>query len=148
MRLKAVLAALSLVLLGFVLIPAQPALAVSECNAAVWRTSAAGNHKLFFPYYRSADGRTTALNCLLRQGDYDNWGVVALQNMLIKCYGQSISRDGDFGPATRTALMRAQTWERITADGVYGWQSHTRLMWPWYPRNGSIDGTYSCNYIY
>lgn len=146
MRVKAMLVALSLVVLGFVVVPAQPALAISECNTGIWRDLGYNNLERFLPYWRV--GNSSALNCYLRNGDYDNWGVVALQNMLIKCYGQSIARDGDFGPATEAALKNAQRIMGLDDDGIYGWDTYRGVMWPFYREGVGIDGPYFCEVLH
>ncbi len=61
--------------------------------------------------------------------------MTRLQNTLRMCYQQGIALDGDFGPATRQALMNAQTWERevrrqnVATDGVYGPRTRDVLTW-------------------
>jgi zinc D-Ala-D-Ala carboxypeptidase len=42
-------------------------------------------------------------------------------------YGAVLGLDGDFGPATRAALVRFQQAYGLTADGVAGPQTYTRL---------------------
>jgi hypothetical protein len=68
------------------------------------------------------------------------WGVVALQQSLKNCYGQSIVVDGDFGPATKAALRNAQRIHRIPDDGQYGPQTRDTLLW-W---TDQWDGPYAC----
>ena len=115
--------------LAFVVAPATPAhAALPTCNRA---------DNLASPYglYRAPTYNGT-LSCVLRRGNYNNKGVEALQRNLRICYGQSISIDGDFGPATETALVNAQTWMRvvhgkdIAVDGVYGPETRRALFWP------------------
>ncbi|MDG4797650.1 peptidoglycan-binding domain-containing protein [Micromonospora sp. WMMD1082] len=53
--------------------------------------------------------------------------VRALQTTLSFCYGKNIAVDGDFGPATRQALIEVQRSSRIAADGVYGPQTRDAL---------------------
>jgi len=50
-------------------------------------------------------------------------GVLELQKMLKKA-GHNIEPDGDFGPATKKALMAYQSENNLTADGIAG--PHTR----------------------
>jgi hypothetical protein len=76
------------------------------------------------------------LHCTLRSGDFNNFGAVALQNTLVKCYGQDIAIDGDFGGATERALIMAQTWERhvngktwLAIVGVYGYDTFQAIRW-------------------
>ncbi|WP_370412918.1 peptidoglycan-binding protein [Streptomyces fradiae] len=54
-----------------------------------------------------------------------------LQETLWQCYGQNIVSDGQFGPATESALKRVQSALKISADGVYGPQTRDALKWNW-----------------
>ncbi|WP_435749168.1 peptidoglycan-binding domain-containing protein [Microbacterium sp. PMB16] len=58
-------------------------------------------------------------SCTLRSGNRSG-AVSTLQNSLNSCHGKSITVDGDFGPATRTALIQVQASLGLTADGIYG----------------------------
>ncbi|WP_307804737.1 peptidoglycan-binding domain-containing protein [Streptomyces sp. VRA16 Mangrove soil] len=68
--------------------------------------------------------------CVMGQGASGRQ-VESLQEALIQCYGQSIEADGVFGPATATALKRAQAALGLTADGVYGPNTRDALKWNW-----------------
>lgn len=67
-----------------------------------------------------------------------NTGTLALQDTLRRCYGKSIAVDGKFGPATRSALIAAQSSAGAAADGRYGPESRSKLKWP--VRAGSHGG--------
>lgn len=67
-------------------------------------------------------------NCQLGQGNAGP-GVTALQDALDFCYGESLTKDGIFGPLTMEALQDAQASEGITADGIYGPQTRGHLDW-------------------
>lgn len=67
-------------------------------------------------------------------------GVEALQLALKSCYGQPITVDGEFGPATRDALKYAQRQEGITVDGQYGEQGFKNLKWARYRQDGTRNG--------
>jgi peptidoglycan hydrolase-like protein with peptidoglycan-binding domain len=115
--------------LAVIVLPAAPASAAyPTCNRADNVTSPYGLYLV--PTYSGT------LNCLLRQGDYNNKGVMALQRNLNICYNQGISIDGDFGPGTEAALMNAQRWMKvvhgkdIAVDGVYGPETRRALFWP------------------
>ncbi|MFC8720941.1 peptidoglycan-binding protein [Kitasatospora sp. NPDC057198] len=58
-------------------------------------------------------------DCLLGQGNQSR-AVEVLQNTLSVCYGQNITSDGVFGPATKSALITVQRQIGVSADGVYG----------------------------
>jgi hypothetical protein len=132
---------------------AEPAAvaAYPTCNAGWWRWQGTDNQlRRFLP-----NRNPTGWNCQLQEGDYNNWGVVALQNMLAKCYNQSIAIDGDFGPGTKAALKNAQTWdnatdgdgENLVVDGIYGPASRDTLMWPYYRAQdeGNLDAPHFCS---
>lgn len=70
-------------------------------------------------------------NCSLRQGNSGD-AVKALQTTLWKCYGQNISRDGDFGPNTKSALIHAQQKAGASADGVFGPETFSKLNWAFF----------------
>jgi len=78
-----------------------------------------------------------ALGCVSREGDHNNLGVWAMQQMLKRCYNQDIVIDGTFGPQTKSALLNAQTWAKyvehqvnLDVDGVYGPETQNALRWP------------------
>ncbi|GIJ56844.1 peptidoglycan-binding domain-containing protein [Virgisporangium aurantiacum] len=120
-----------------------------RCNHGRWiRTS--DYLWVFLPVNTGLDPQTS---CTLRNGHNDNFGVVALQNMLVKCYGQAIAVDGDFGPATEQALKRAQAWEftvnakwQVATNGVYNWSATgAYVMWPYHLRSDEPD-RFDCRY--
>ncbi len=57
--------------------------------------------------------------------------VRLLQLALNRALGTSLDRDGIFGDATRSALMRFQAENGLAADGIAGRSTHNALM-PWY----------------
>lgn len=115
------------------------------CDGAVWApiNAGPGQAKRFLPTHHTLNA-----NCQLKLNDFNNWGVVALQEVLIDCYGQSITRDADFGPRTEDALKTAQLWEQyvnhkpIGVTGVYNPATRDAIMWPTYV-NGVRTG---CRY--
>jgi peptidoglycan hydrolase-like protein with peptidoglycan-binding domain len=90
-------------------------------------------------------------NCVLGSGNQGP-GVRALQNVLRKCYGQSIARDGIFGADTELAVKNAQTWENavsnagLAVDGVYGNKTRIAITWPLYTSK-NIDTAYVCRSV-
>ena len=50
----------------------------------------------------------------------DSNAVGTLQRTMNVCYGEHLTVDNYFGPATQAALKRTQTKARTVADGVYG----------------------------
>lgn len=142
MKLRMLLAASALVLAGLVIAPAGPAAAAPDpkCNSASWVYF--GAHQQFFPVYRV--GNSYHLHCELRRGDFNNFGVVALQNTLIRCYGQAIAADADFGIETERALKNAQTVHGLPVTGVYDWPTHATIWWPTYLAGAQIDDKFKC----
>lgn len=132
MRLRVLVAAITATA-AFVVAPAAPAAAAfPTCYAVVpfvWDV-----FNLW--YFQPADPSNHSRDCMLREGEHGLEAVATLQYALHKCYGQDIARDGDFGPATKAALINAQTWERyvlgekITVDGVYGPKTGAAMRWP------------------
>ena len=55
--------------------------------------------------------------------------VKTLQRTLNKCYGESLAVDGNFGPATKAAVKRAQADHHITQDGVAGPVTLDTIKW-------------------
>ncbi len=59
------------------------------------------------------------VDCAMGEGA-DSPAVGRLQRSMNVCYGENLTIDNDFGPATLAALKRTQTKAGTTADGVYG----------------------------
>ncbi|KMO96526.1 peptidoglycan-binding domain-containing protein [Streptomyces roseus] len=76
------------------------------------------------------DGQQGSNFCAMRRGASGEQ-VRSLQETLWQCYGQRIDSDGQFGPATETALKRVQSALNLSADGVYGPQTRDALKWNW-----------------
>lgn len=117
------------------------------CNVLWWKWEGTS-----FQYRRPMPNHSpTGWTCGLRQGD-NNFAVVALQNMLVNCYNQKLKLDGDFGPATKQALLNAQTWhnalygDNIAMDGIYGPESRDALQWPYYSidSQGNVTDKWFC----
>jgi peptidoglycan hydrolase-like protein with peptidoglycan-binding domain len=66
--------------------------------------------------------------CFLAQGDNSD-AVLDLQANLNDCYKKGLTLDGDFGPATRTALVAVQRTIGATPDGGYGTQTRGLMLW-------------------
>jgi len=119
--------------------------AAAPASAALpYCTSSVTKQKVIHGAYRSAKipSRDGSVACQMAQGA-NGKHVSALQTALTKCYGQRITVDGDFGPATKQALKNAQSTinkrlaaagskTRISVDGMYGSQTRTYLNWPFY----------------
>ncbi|GGQ84795.1 peptidoglycan-binding domain-containing protein [Couchioplanes azureus] len=70
-------------------------------------------------------------NCILGVGS-SGTGVKVLQDALVRCYGQGIERDGQYGPATRDAVANVQRFYGLTVDGTYGPDTRGAMKWPKY----------------
>ncbi|MGY0057664.1 peptidoglycan-binding domain-containing protein [Streptomyces sp. LZ34] len=114
-------ATVALSVLGFGMASAPAATAASSagwCNGRTYVTFPSGA-KGYIPTYNGK------WNCAMSRGA-GGQHVEVLQQTLKYCYGQPIDIDGDFGPATQTALKYAQNMTDpmypadIEGDGIYG----------------------------
>lgn len=64
---------------------------------------------------------------LLQQG-MKGEDVRELQHLLNTIFNYRLEEDGDFGPATLTAVKNFQSTAKLTMDGKYGAKSHEALM--------------------
>ncbi|MBW8705482.1 Zinc D-Ala-D-Ala carboxypeptidase [Streptomyces sp. MBT84] len=126
-RMFAASAATSLLLtVGTAAVGPSASAASLTCTEATRKYSASGEY-MFIPVYYP----TLNVNCLMRRGNTGG-GVHYLQEVLRDQYGYNIAVDGDFGPATESALKSLQSRLHITADGVYGPQTRDSICWPLY----------------
>ncbi|MEV6321958.1 peptidoglycan-binding domain-containing protein [Nocardia sp. NPDC051787] len=126
MRMKVVgsIAAVLLSGTGLGVVTAAPATAATTCNDSVSQKDSRGRvAKIPIPG-----------ECTMREGNSGD-AVRALQSTLWKCYGQNISRDGVFGPKTKSALIHAQKQAGAGADGIFGPETFGKINWAFF------DGT-------
>lgn len=58
------------------------------------------------------------VSCQLKLWDYNNWGVLALQQWLLYCNNAAqINVDGDYGPITRDVVMWLEAGKGLPNDG-------------------------------
>lgn len=95
------------------------------CEKGPYHTLTGGSVTASLP----SEGTELSKVCLSRQGDAGS-GVSALQRAMKACYGQNIATDGQFGPATRNALLNVQRRLGVTADGIYGPETGNRMYFP------------------
>ncbi|MFD8263391.1 peptidoglycan-binding protein [Streptomyces griseoluteus] len=128
-KVKAALAAATTFAAGMIaLVPASTATAATPtCNSAGTYAGA------WVPIYRA----TPSVNCNLVQGT-NSVGVRQLQTTLNKCYRAGLVEDGDFGPATRNALINAQRAAGTPADGEYGPNTRKAI------KHEPVDGSTNC----
>lgn len=67
-------------------------------------------------------------SCILRIGD-SNAAVTFLQKNLNFCYLANLTVDGNYGPRTRSAVIKAQKQMGVPADGVWGRRSTLASRW-------------------
>lgn len=72
-------------------------------------------------------------DCYMKPGVTGD-GVRVLQRALRNCYGENITVDGSFGPATGSALRRVQSRLGIASDGLYGNQTRDAMKFYLYTR--------------
>jgi hypothetical protein len=92
-------------------------------------------------YVPGEDSGTWSPGCVMASGAGPNNAVRTLQSNLNKCHGKSLAVDGEFGPATRSALIAVQRALQITADGVYGPQTARAMS------HGRSDGGSGCKRV-
>ncbi|MGH9111309.1 MAG: peptidoglycan-binding domain-containing protein [Acidimicrobiales bacterium] len=56
--------------------------------------------------------------------------VVALQAALVRCNGQDIALDGEYGSETTQAVTRVQERAGVAADGTFGPNTRRAMRWP------------------
>ncbi|HVQ90780.1 MAG TPA: peptidoglycan-binding domain-containing protein [Mycobacteriales bacterium] len=117
---KAALLAAAALALPISLIQAGPASAVPQCTIdLVWQNA----------YVPGEDSGSFSPNCQMGQGAVSN-AVRELQFTLNQCYQKNLATDGNFGPATRSALISVQRAAGASADGVYGPQTARAINHP------------------
>ncbi|MFE9724521.1 peptidoglycan-binding protein [Streptomyces sp. NPDC005794] len=79
-----------------------------------------------YKYVPYASANTS--NCWLDRG-MSNSAVTALQKNLNSCYGYKLETDGDFGGLTEDALVAVQKKVGVTADGDYGRNTRSAMVW-------------------
>jgi hypothetical protein len=116
---KSIRAALAATALGGGLLavsPASPANAYPQCTT--------------FAVYHGANVPSTSsgsVTCQMGQGAQST-AVLYLQYTLNYCYNAGLSQDGEFGPKTKAALIRAQAAAHAGQDGVYGPETRSKIM--------------------
>lgn len=102
---------------------ASPAAALPTCLGVSMFGSGADEHPRPTTRTHSRDG-----NCVLGRGSV-GLPVNHLQRTLVRCYGQAIAVDSEYGPATEQAVKNVQRFHGVTVDGVFGPQTNIRMFW-------------------
>lgn len=120
-------------LFGAAALPAEPAQAATGgyCSKAITYIGAG----MYSAWLVPADSNNNQA-CRLDQGANSS-AVVALQKGLNGACAVSagLAVDGQFGPATKSALIRAQMKFGVAADGIYG--PNTARAFQWTSSNGT-----------
>lgn len=83
-----------------------------------------------------ADGAPTTA-CRIPMDEGDEAAVIAVQQALVSCHGQSVTVDGSYGPETATAVTAVQQQGGVAPDGEYGPATMGVMRWP-------VDGAGQC----
>ena len=98
------------------------------CDGVVVVQSASGSTSV--PGGAVRVGSSTSVTCDMREGDVDEDAVRAVQEALVRCNGQDLTVDGNFGPETRAALAQIQEQNGLSADGFYDPATRDAMQWP------------------
>ncbi|HEY6696889.1 MAG TPA: peptidoglycan-binding domain-containing protein [Acidimicrobiales bacterium] len=110
----------------------------STCDGVVVVETSSGNAQV--PGDTSLIGSGDSASCVMHEGGGAHEAVLVLQTALVRCNGQSVGVDGDYGPQTTQALMNVQQQHGITADGAYGPATLEVMGWPGTGSGGCVSG--------
>jgi peptidoglycan hydrolase-like protein with peptidoglycan-binding domain len=108
------------------------------CDGVVVVETASGNAQV--PGDTSLLGSDDSASCVMREGSGDDEAVLVLQAALVRCNGQSVGVDGNYGPQTTQAIMNVQRQHGVTADGAYGPATLEVMGWPGTGSGGCVSG--------
>jgi hypothetical protein len=108
------------------------------CDGVVVVETASGNAQV--PGDTSALGSDDSANCVMREGSGTDDAILVLQAALVRCNGQSVGLDGDYGAQTTQAVMNVQQQHGVTADGAYGPATLEIMGWPSTGSGGCVSG--------
>jgi peptidoglycan hydrolase-like protein with peptidoglycan-binding domain len=108
------------------------------CDGVVVVEAASGNAQV--PGDTSLIGSDDSADCVMREGTGDDEAILVLQSALVRCNGQSVGVDGNFGAETSQALMNVQQQHGVTADGAYGPATLEVMGWPSTGSGGCVSG--------
>jgi uncharacterized Zn-binding protein involved in type VI secretion len=75
-------------------------------------------------------GTSESTTCEMEAGQGDEDAVVVLQNALVRCNGQAVAIDGEYGPETTRAVIAVQRQAGVAVDGAYGPATLQAMRWP------------------
>jgi hypothetical protein len=111
--------------------PASPAAAADPVCTQSWQMKSipTGTYINFVPRPAGTQPNSRFLaDCELRRGNI-NAAVTGLQLTIVRCYGISISIDGNFGPGTQSAVRTVQGRIGVGVDGIFGPQTLMAMKW-------------------
>lgn len=79
----------------------------------------------------------STVDCDVGEGS-DDEAVAALQDALVRCNGQDVAVDGDYGPATAEAVANVQRQAGVSADGTYDPETRQAMQWPATSSSGEV----------
>jgi hypothetical protein len=108
------------------------------CDGVVVVETASGNAQV--PGDTSVLGSDASADCVMREGSGTDEAILVLQSALVRCNGQSVGLDGDYGAQTTQAVMNVQQQHGVTADGAYGAATLEVMGWPSTGSGGCVSG--------
>lgn len=100
---------------------------LSTCDGVVVVESPSGSVQL--PGDTALFGSSESVDCGLGDGSGDEEAVVALQTALVRCNGQDIAVDGEYGSQTAEAVTRVQERAGVSADGTFDPDTRQAMQW-------------------
>lgn len=101
---------------------------LSICDGVVVVASPSGPVQL--PGDTALFGESESVDCALGDGDGDEEAVVALQTALVRCNGEDVAIDGEYGAQTADAVTRVQDRGGVAADGTFDPDTRLAMQWP------------------
>jgi len=101
---------------------------LSICDGVVVVESPSGPVQL--PGDTALFGSPESVDCALGDGGGDEEAVVALQTALVRCNGEDVAIDGEYGSQTADAVTRVQDRGGVAADGTFDPDTRRAMQWP------------------
>lgn len=137
--------------LGVIATASPAAAAYPTCNG--WTTTYVFETKDWVVHSPTRGQQTNNRTCQLKQGN-TGAAVKVLQRSLNYCWGdRRVGIDGEFGPATRRAVLDIQKWANnahggdLVEDGEFGPATREWMKFPWFrwPEN-TMEGRGYCDF--
>ena len=108
------------------------------CDGVVVVETASGRVQV--PGDTSTLGSDDSANCVMRDGSGTDDAILVLQDALVRCNGQNVGLDGDYGAQTTQAVINVQQQHGVTADGAYGPATLEVMGWVSTGSGGCVSG--------